>query len=36
MAWAFVQAVGLVWYYRQSHPDLAAMGATTIRRLLDV
>lgn len=33
-AWAFVQAIGLVWYYEQSNPQLAHIGRTTLQRLL--
>lgn len=33
-AWAFVQAIGLVWYYRTSNPAMAALGETTLHRLL--
>ncbi|WP_180898179.1 aminoglycoside phosphotransferase family protein [Martelella soudanensis] len=34
-AWAFAQAIGLVWYYEQSNPDMAALGRSTLARLLD-
>ena len=34
-AWAFQQAMGLVWYYRTSHPAMAALGQSTLRRLLE-
>ncbi|MBV2156462.1 aminoglycoside phosphotransferase family protein [Kitasatospora sp. SUK 42] len=33
-AWAFVQAMGLVWYYRESNPEASHLGATTLQRLL--
>lgn len=33
-AWAFEQAIGLVWYYRDSLPALSAMGRRTLDRLL--
>jgi aminoglycoside phosphotransferase (APT) family kinase protein len=33
-AWAFVQAMGLVWYYRISNPSMAALGRSTLDRLL--
>jgi aminoglycoside phosphotransferase (APT) family kinase protein len=34
MAWALVQALGLVWYYEKSSPGLAGTGRRTIDRLL--
>lgn len=34
-AWAFQQAMGLTWYYRLSHPAMAALGRSTLARLLD-
>lgn len=34
-AWAFQQAMGLVWYYRHSNPPMAALGSSTLKRLLD-
>lgn len=34
MAWAFQQAMGLVWYYETSNPTMSAIGRRTIRRLL--
>jgi aminoglycoside phosphotransferase (APT) family kinase protein len=34
-AWAFEQAAGLVWYYRESNPPMAHLGETTLRRLID-
>lgn len=33
-AWAFEQAMGVVWYYRETNPPMARMGMTTMRRLL--
>ena len=34
-AWAFVQAIGLVWYYVDSNPTMAALGRSTCQRLLE-
>lgn len=34
-AWALQQAMGLVWYYEQSNPEMSALGLSTMRRLLD-
>jgi aminoglycoside phosphotransferase (APT) family kinase protein len=34
-AWAFQQAMGLVWYYAQSNPAMSALGRSTLRRLLE-
>lgn len=34
MAWAFEQAMGLVWYYEESNPGMARWGRRTIERLL--
>lgn len=34
-AWAFEQAIGLVWYYRSSNPPMAELGRSTLRRLLE-
>jgi aminoglycoside phosphotransferase (APT) family kinase protein len=34
MAWALVQALGLVWYYDGTNPGLAGTGRRTIDRLL--
>ncbi|WP_143229722.1 aminoglycoside phosphotransferase family protein [Actinophytocola xanthii] len=34
-AWAFEQALGLVWYYAQSNPVMSRMGRRTVERLLD-
>jgi aminoglycoside phosphotransferase (APT) family kinase protein len=33
-AWAFQQAMGLVWYYRESNTGMSALGRSTLRRLL--
>lgn len=33
-AWAFEQAVGLVWYYRTTNPPFSAFGRRTLDRLL--
>jgi len=34
-AWAFAQAIGLVWYYDRSNPTMAALGRSTLSRLLE-
>jgi aminoglycoside phosphotransferase (APT) family kinase protein len=34
-AWAFQQAVGLVWYYQRSNPVMSALGRSTLSRILD-
>jgi aminoglycoside phosphotransferase (APT) family kinase protein len=34
-AWAFVQAMGLVWYYRESNPGMSELGRSTLSRILD-
>jgi aminoglycoside phosphotransferase (APT) family kinase protein len=34
MAWAFVQAMGLVWYYVDSNPSMSAMGRRTLGRVV--
>jgi aminoglycoside phosphotransferase (APT) family kinase protein len=34
-AWALEQAMGVVWYYRESNPPMAHMGEVTLRRLLE-
>jgi aminoglycoside phosphotransferase (APT) family kinase protein len=34
MAWAFEQAMGLVWYYAESNPPMARLGRRTLARLL--
>ena len=33
-AWAFQQAMGLVWYYRESNPGMSALGRSTLHRIL--
>ncbi len=33
-AWALEQAVGLVWYYRESNPSMSAIGRRTLDRIL--
>ncbi|MEZ2373434.1 phosphotransferase [Arthrobacter sp. RCC_34] len=33
--WAFEQAIGLVWYYRESNPPMAELGRCTLNRLLE-
>jgi aminoglycoside phosphotransferase (APT) family kinase protein len=33
-AWAFQQAMGLVWYYVRSNPVMSALGRSTLERLL--
>jgi aminoglycoside phosphotransferase (APT) family kinase protein len=33
MAWAFQQAVGLVWYYAESNPAMSTCGRHTLQRL---
>lgn len=33
-AWAFAQAMGLVWYYAQSNPAMSAIGLRTLDRLV--
>lgn len=32
-AWAFQQAMGVVWYYRESNPPMSQMGRRTLERL---
>jgi aminoglycoside phosphotransferase (APT) family kinase protein len=34
-AWAFQQAMGLVWYYDHSNPGMAALGRSTLQRILE-
>lgn len=34
-AWAFQQAMGLVWHYEDTNPGMSALGRSTLRRLLD-
>ena len=33
-AWAFEQAMGAAWYYRESNPAMSEMGQVTLRRLI--
>ncbi|MEU8542266.1 aminoglycoside phosphotransferase family protein [Streptomyces sp. NPDC048717] len=33
-AWAFQQAMGVVWYYAESNPTLSGMGRRTLGRIL--
>lgn len=33
-AWAFQQAMGIVWYYRDSNPAMSRLGRTTLDRIL--
>jgi len=33
-AWAFVQAMGLVWYYIDTNPSMNELGRSTLARLL--
>ena len=35
VAWAFQQAMGLVWYYHRTNPAMSALGRSTISRILD-
>ena len=32
-AWAFAQAMGLVWYYRESNPGTSDIGRRTLQRI---
>ncbi len=34
-AWAFQQAMGLVWYYRDTNPGMSALGRTVLTRMSD-
>lgn len=34
-AWAFQQAMGVVWYYRETNPLMGELGRSTISRLLE-
>lgn len=34
IAWALEQAIGLVWYYRESNPAMSAIGRRTLSRIL--
>lgn len=33
-AWAFEQAMGVVWYYRESNPAMSRMGQRTLARII--
>jgi len=33
-AWAFEQAMGVVWYYTETNPAMSRMGRTTLQRIL--
>lgn len=33
-AWAFAQAMGLVWYYRETNPAMSEIGRRTLERLV--
>ncbi|MFF5497516.1 aminoglycoside phosphotransferase family protein [Streptomyces aquilus] len=34
-AWAFQQAMGLVWYYAESNPPMSSLGRRTLDRILE-
>jgi aminoglycoside phosphotransferase (APT) family kinase protein len=34
-AWAFQQAMGLVWYYQRTNPGMSALGRNTLSRLVE-
>ncbi|AZP15287.1 aminoglycoside phosphotransferase family protein [Streptomyces aquilus] len=34
-AWAFQQAMGLVWYYAESNPSMSSLGRRTLDRILE-
>lgn len=34
-AWAFQQAMGMVWYYQRSNQGMSHLGRTTLSRILD-
>lgn len=34
-AWAFQQAMGLVWYYRETNPGMSTLGQTALTRILN-
>lgn len=34
MAWSFVQAMGLVWYYAESSPPMSRLGRHTLDRIV--
>ena len=33
-AWAFEQAMAVVWYYTEANPVMSRMGHTTLQRIL--
>lgn len=33
-AWAFQQAMGLVWYYAESNPAMSRLGRLSLERIL--
>jgi aminoglycoside phosphotransferase (APT) family kinase protein len=33
-AWAFQQAIGLVWYYAETNPAMSRLGRSTLARLV--
>jgi aminoglycoside phosphotransferase (APT) family kinase protein len=33
-AWAFVQAMGLVWYYVETNPGMSALGRRILERIM--
>jgi aminoglycoside phosphotransferase (APT) family kinase protein len=35
LAWAFAQAMGLVWYYVDSNPAMSLLGRRTLERIMD-
>jgi aminoglycoside phosphotransferase (APT) family kinase protein len=35
-AWAFVQAIGVLWYYVESNPTMSRMGRRTLQRIMAV
>lgn len=34
-AWAFQQAMGLVWYYENTNPEMSQLGRSTLTRIID-
>src|SRR5699024_2784887 len=35
LGWAFEQAIGLVWYYRETVPAMAELGSSTLARVTE-
>ncbi|MFC7456071.1 phosphotransferase [Brachybacterium sp. GCM10030267] len=35
LAWAFEQAIGLVWYYRETVPAMSSLGRSTLERVIE-